>query len=202
VPAEVDGAHRTRWVRVGTVSRAHGVRGELRINLPAGQADSTLLDVDAAALGAPVRDAQVMHEHHAATGEPGGTLEVRRIEHARVVEGGVLLRLEGVTDRTAAEALRGASVWVDRAAMPEPEDHEYYVADLVGLEVIDARRGRVGVVRDVVTASAQDLLAIAAPGGELLVPLVAALVPSVDIEHRVVRVDLPDGLEPQPPDRR
>jgi 16S rRNA processing protein RimM len=74
-------------------------------------------------------------------------------------------RFEGVSDRSAAEALRGSLVEVDRATLPPLEEGEYYHADLIGLEAIGRDGNRVGTVAAIENYGAGDLLEIEQPDG-------------------------------------
>ena len=96
-----------------------------------------------------------------------------------------ILRLEGVTTREAAEALRGEVLWVDRRHSPPLEEDEWWADDLVGLRVVDGARA-VGVVDRVVSLPSCEVLEV----GDLLVPLVSDAVRTVDVEAGVVDVDL------------
>jgi 16S rRNA processing protein RimM len=107
-----------------------------------------------------------------------------------------VLSLAGVTDRTAAEALRGTLLVVDVDPGEQPDDpDEFYDHQLVGLAAVDLAGAPLGEVADVLHLPAQDLLAVRAPDGrELLVPFVAAIVPTVDLAAGRVVVDPPPGL--------
>jgi len=75
-------------------------------------------------------------------------------------------RFEGISDRSAAEALRGSLVEVDRATLPALEEGEYYHADLIGLEAIDRDGNRIGTVSAVENYGAGDLLEVELPDGK------------------------------------
>jgi 16S rRNA processing protein RimM len=99
-----------------------------------------------------------------------------------------------VADRTAAESIVRAILWIDEATvLASTEDNAWYDHQLVGLEV---RRDGVGVgtVAEVQHFPAQDLLSVETAGGIVLVPFVEAIVPSVDLEAGVVTVTPPAGL--------
>lgn len=105
-----------------------------------------------------------------------------------------LVRFEGFTDRTAAEALRGA-LYVPASEARELEDGEFWERDLEGLDVVHARTGDpVGTVAYVLESPAQDLLVVETPAGERMVPLVDEIVVAVDVEAGRVEVDPPEGL--------
>jgi 16S rRNA processing protein RimM len=106
-----------------------------------------------------------------------------------------IARIDGVADRDAAAALRGVRLYVDRAALPAPEEDEFYHADLIGL-VADLPDGsRFGTIRAVFDFGAGEFLEIArVGGGTVMVPFTLAAVPLVDISGRRVVIDPPAGL--------
>ena len=123
----------------------------------------------------------------------------RRVRGVRAHGDAVLMVLEGVDGREAADALRDQEISVpasERAPLP-PE--RFYIDDLVGLRVLD-QEGRVrGVVKAVLERPAADLLEVRTPdGAEALVPLVKAIVRRVDVAAGEVVVDPPQGLLPDP----
>lgn len=108
---------------------------------------------------------------------------------------GLLARLEGVTDRNAAEMLRGVTLLIDAAERRNLEDDEYWPEDLVGLDVSDPAGLEIGVVVAVIEGMSQDRLRVATPHEiEFDVPFVADLVTEVDLAGRRLTVDIPDGL--------
>ncbi len=124
-----------------------------------------------------------------------------RIERTRWHQDRLLVTFAEVTDRTAAEALRGLSLVADVDVAETPEDpEEFYDHQLVGLAVHTTEGDPVGEVRDVVHGTSQDLLVILTPAGaEVLVPFVAALVPVVDLAAgRLEVADRPGLLSPLP----
>lgn len=107
---------------------------------------------------------------------------------------------KGITDRSEAESLIKAILWIDQdAAQLPPEDDAWYDHQLVGLAAV--RDGiRVGTVARVDHLPAQDLLAISTATGEVLVPFVKAIVPAVDIAAGTVTLTPPTGLFEEVPD--
>jgi 16S rRNA processing protein RimM len=101
----------------------------------------------------------------------------------------------GVTDRTAAEALRGVRLMVPAAERPPIEDpDEFYATDLIGLAARTVTGEQLGPVRDVLNAAGADYLVLEIDGRERLVPFVSAIVPTVDLSGRTVVIDPPEGL--------
>lgn len=165
----------TQWedVLIGTIGRAHGLRGEVSVRVRTDEPERRF------AAGAPVL----------IEGRP------RTVDAVRWHSGTLLIRLAGVSDRTAAEALAGTELWARVRADAVPEEADaYYDRQLIGLTVLDASGTEVGTVADVLHLPAQDVIAVATPAGERLVPFVAELVPLVDLERRVIQVADVAGL--------
>jgi 16S rRNA processing protein RimM len=108
----------------------------------------------------------------------------------------LVLGFEGVTDRNAAEALRGTSLTLDSASLPMPDDpDEFYDHQLVGLTAVDQNEKILGTVVEVMHPPASPVLAIDRPdGSQELVPFVSAIVPVVDLEAGRLVIDPPDGM--------
>ncbi len=160
---------------VGVIAGAHGVRGLVKIK------SFTADPANLTAYGALTDESGARHYQVAVTGRAKGVL---------------LARIEGVGDRDAARALRGARLYVARAALPEPEDEEYYHADLIGLAVEDRTGAPLGRVAAVQNFGAGDILEIERPDqGTLLVPFTKATVPLVDPAGGRVVVEPPEETE-------
>lgn len=111
--------------------------------------------------------------------------------------GAVLVRIDGVDDRTAAEALKGTRLYVSREKLPPPEDEEFYHADLLGLDVVLPDGSAFGMVAAVHRLGAGDALEINRGPDErpVVVPFTQDAVPEVDIKGGRVVVDPPPDLE-------
>ena len=126
--------------------------------------------------------------------DPGRTVRVGERDLSIAARRGTaehpIVALVGVDDRSAAEALRGETIAVPRAALGALEEGEYLVDDLIGCEVVDGGR-LVGRVQDVLLLPSADALEVERPGEEsLLVPLVGDAVRNVDIGGGRVDIDL------------
>jgi 16S rRNA processing protein RimM len=169
-------------VVLGRVVGAHGVRGMLRVGV-SGNGPASLLEAPSVELSfedrdptPPVRSFAVVS---ASAGRPG---EVR-------------LGLEGVADRDAAEALRGARVLGDAAHLPALEPGEHYWFELIGCEVETTSGSPLGVVREIWETGAHDVLVVADPaGGDHLIPAVDAFVKEIDRAARRIRIEPVPGL--------
>jgi 16S rRNA processing protein RimM len=140
-------------IALAAVVGAHGVKGEVRLKL----------FTDSAANLA-------CHEHMFVAGID------RELETVRDGGNGAVARFSGVSDRTAAEALRGSLVEVERSALPPLEEGEYYHADLVGIACVDGEGAQVGTVVAVENFGAGDLLEVqTADGRRPLIPFKAGI---------------------------
>lgn len=163
-------------ILVGVIGAAHGTRGELRLKSYTGEPGAI------AAYG-PLSTADGSRRF--------------RITGARLLKDDMLVvRIEGVDDRTAAESLTNTRLFVSRAALPAPEEDEFYHADLVGLSAETVSGVPVGRIVGLQDFGAGDLVEIAPPHGEsILVPFTRAFVPVVDLgAGRVVVAD--EALDP------
>lgn len=121
-------------------------------------------------------------------GGPDGWEEV---EIAEAVRHGanVVARLAGCSDRDQAATLRGREVALAREALPATQKDEYYWADLVGLEVVNAESASLGKVTGLFSNGAHDVMRIGVGKGERLVPFVPAVVRKVDLAAGRIEVD-------------
>jgi len=105
---------------------------------------------------------------------------------------GILMNLEGVDNRNLAEALVGKEIVIERDQLPEPEEDTWYWQDLIGLEVIDERLGKIGTITEIFPTNANDILVVKQGETETLVPMHRQFVRSVDLDTDTVCVDLPE----------
>jgi 16S rRNA processing protein RimM len=137
-----------RRIALAAVAGAHGIKGEVRLKLFGGSAESLAAQQTAFVGGVERRIISVRQ---------GGKTAVARIE--------------GVSDRSAAEALRASLIEIDREALPPLEEGEYYHADLIGLPCFDQQGAAVGTVVAVENYGAGDLLEVEdAAGKRALIP--------------------------------
>lgn len=160
---------------VGRVGRAHGVHGEVSVEISTDDPGARF------ALGSSL-----------GTDPPEfGPLTV---EAVRPHAGRLLIRFAGVADRTAAEALRGTLLLIDSAEIsPSGDPEEFHDQELIGLTVVTADGTEIGRVVDVEHLG-QDLLVVGRAAGDALIPFVRAIVPEVDVAGGRVVIDPPPGL--------
>ena len=168
-------------LRVGRLVKAHGLKGALKLELYTDDPDGRF--VPGAVFTLQVPESSPWH---------GKTVTVREF---RWMNSHPVVFFDEVEDRTAAESIVRAILWIDQDESAPAEDDAWYDHQLVGLDVIrdDASVGRVIRVDHL---PAQDLLVVRPTGtdGEILVPFVAAIVPQVDIAAGRVIVTPPAGL--------
>jgi 16S rRNA processing protein RimM len=169
---------------VGRVVKAHGIGGEVVV--------------------------EVHTDDPAARFASGSTLRARQsrgdgpersyvVADVREHSGRLLVRLTGVDDRDAADALRGSLFVVDSDDLPPIDEPDtYYDHQLEGLHVRTTTGQDVGIVAEVLHTAAGELLAVRRGDGsemrEVLLPFVSAIVTSVSLDGRTVEIDPPDGL--------
>jgi 16S rRNA processing protein RimM len=166
---------------IGRVGRAHGLRGEVAVDTRTDDPDSRFV------VGATLKT------------DPAAAGPLT-IASTRPHQGRLLARFEEVTDRNAADGLRGVLlvVEVSEAARP-PDPEEFFDHQLVGLRVQDQTGAVVGEVVGLLHHPAHDVLVVRRDEGpDALVPFVSELVPDVDLEHgRVTVADRPGLLDPE-----
>jgi 16S rRNA processing protein RimM len=167
-------------ITVGKIGRAHGLRGEVFVEVRTDEPERRF------ATGARFST-------------PRGEL---RVESTRWQGARLVVAFTGTSDRDAAQALRGAELRVDVPADERPADpEEFYDHQLRGLAAHTPGGPRLGVVTDVLHLAAQDVLVLDVGGTEVLVPFVGEIVTVVDLESGLVEVaDLPGLLTEAPPD--
>ena len=113
-----------------------------------------------------------------------------RVQSARMHSDSVLVEIEGVGDREAAAAWRGALVGVPRAALPKLARGEFYWTDLVGCAVVNRAGEMLGTVKGLLETAAHAVLQVAGEDGrERLIPVVRQYVDSIDAARRRIAVD-------------
>jgi 16S rRNA processing protein RimM len=168
---ELDGT-----IRIGRITRAHGVTGELEVRPDWEESRGLLV----------AREVLLESE--------SGQLEARVVRSSRRTPKGVLLHLDGIDDRDEAEARRGHAVRVRRELLPKLADGEYYLSDLIGVDV-DSPEGPLGRVVEVQMYPSVDAMVIeAADGARYEQPLLDEWLAHVDVGARRVSLVSRDGL--------
>jgi 16S rRNA processing protein RimM len=164
-----------RRVVLAVVTGAHGTRGEVKLK-------SFTAEPGAIAEYGPLERS-----------DGGKPLEIVALRPAKQ---GLIARFAGISERNAAERLKGVELSVARHRLPEPAAEEYYHADLVGLAAERPDGTVLGEVIAVHNFGAGDILEVRLPDGvqTVLVPFTRETVPEIDISNRRLVVDPPEGL--------
>lgn len=166
------------YMAVGRVVGVHGLNGELRVELhtdfPERFAPGSALFL-------------------------GAGLRALEIEGAREHKGMILLALEGIADRDAADALRDEWLFIPDSAAKKLPEGEYWVHEIIGLAVVDESGAAIGQVNDVMQTGANDVYIITPAGDvnrgrELLIPATAEVVQRVDLANQTLTIRLIPGL--------
>ena len=159
-------------VLIAQIGAAHGVRGEVRLK-------------------AFTEDPLSVARYGALESEDGRQrFEIEALRPAKDV---LVVRLKGVADRNAAEALKNLRLYVAREKLPAPADDEFYVADLIGLAAEGPDGASLGTVKAVHNFGAGDLLEIepADGGATVMLPFTVATVPTIDIARKKIVIEPP-----------
>ena len=163
-------------ILLGVVAAPHGVRGLVRIR-------------------SFTEDPMAIATYGALSDETGS--KRYRVEALSTVKGAVLARIEGVADRTAAEAVRGLRLYVERSVLPATAEREWYEADLIGLPAVgrDGRDwGKVIAFHDFGAGRTMEVSGGVASRSSVMLPFTDEVVPEIDVEGGKIVVDPPAGL--------
>jgi len=166
-------------VLLGEITGVHGIRGDLLVR-------SYTQAPEAIASYGPLADA---------SGARHFSLKV-----VRSTDKGIVARIEGIADRTAAEKLRGTKLFIDRAQLPETEVSEFYHADLIGLKAVSEDGAHLGEIVSVQNFGAGDLLELKPVSGAAteFIPFEDPWVPRVDLKSGLVVINQPVTVEAEP----
>lgn len=163
-------------LRVAVIGQPHGLKGEVRLDVRTDSPEQRL------AVGAALET------------DPAdeGPLTIKK---SRIYKDSWFVAFEGITDRTAAEGLRGVSLVIETDEEEERDGDAWYRHELIGLEALDPDGYTLGTVTGLEPMPAQDLLVVEEPDGKITrVPFVKEIVVEVDMDDSCVVIDAPPGL--------
>ncbi len=170
-----------QYLVVGEVLRPHGVRGEVRVRVLTENRDQ-LLELDYVYLADSAEDRRRVRMD---------------VKSARFNKSYALLSLAGYNNRNDAERLRSKLVMIDAGQAAPLEGEQYYLFQLIGLQVVSAGK-TIGRVKEVLQTGANDVYIVdSLAHGELLLPAHEETILRIDFEARVITMSLPDGLIPE-----
>ena len=177
-------------IEVGRILDAWGVKGWIKI-LPHSTDPEALLAAKSWFLQAP--DAKFRPGFNAFA----GTVSLQ-VDEAKIHSDSVVAKFSGIDDRTLAEALRGARIFLPRSSFPAASKDEFYWVDLIGLNVVNREGVALGCVRDLMATGPQSVLCVeySAPQqdgstsvAERMIPFVSVFIDNVDIAGKCIKVD-------------
>ena len=165
-----------QWVSIGFVSGAHGIKGELKV--------------------VPLTDDPQRFRllENISLVFRANTLREFTVLGVRFQKKYVLLRLNGIDDRTAAEQLKGFELKIPRKLCMELPEDRYYHFQLIGLSVHSTSGDYLGKVSDVMDMPANDVYVVHDAEKEILVPAIKDVVKKIDLEQGVMTIELIEGL--------
>ncbi len=158
------------YILIGQVLRPQGIKGLVKVR-PDTDDPERFLDLEAVFV------------------KQDGAYTKMPVEEVSVREDGVYLRLNGVSSRDAAEKQRNWMLYVDRAHAVELSEDETFICDLIGCRVVDTQGRELGQVKDVLQPGGNDVYVIKTPKGEMLLPALKFVIPTVDVEKGEILVD-------------
>lgn len=164
-------------LQVGVISTTHGVRGEVKV-FPTTDTAQRFLDLTHVYLDLGKEELQELE-----------------IQQVKFVKKFAVLKLKGLDDINEAEKYKGKTLWIPREeAQPLGED-EYYIGDLIGMDVVLEDESPFGVLKDVMETGANDVYIVeTVQGKEVLLPAIGECIQQVDVEAGVMTIHLMDGL--------
>lgn len=130
--------------------------------------------------------------------DPKGQEKPYKIKWAKPHTRVILLALKGVTDRNQAEKLIGCELLIEKACLPELENGTYYWFELIGISVFTAAGDYLGRIESIIPTGSNDVYVVQKPVGdkveEVLVPALESVVLEIDLERKMMQVELPEGL--------
>ena len=179
-------------IEVGRILDAWGIKGWFKV-LPHSASPEALFSSKRWFLLPPERSVKPRRPTESVAAEGWTQPLVLRVREAKDHSDSVVASSADIPDRTAAESLKGARIFVPRSSFPTPEDGEFYWVDLIGLQVLNREGVILGQVRDLMATGPQTVLVLQAEEGdktvERMIPFVSAYVDKVDTQARCITVD-------------
>ena len=164
-------------VLIGEISKPHGIRGEVKV-YPFSEKPENFKHYNNVFLQEPAES---------------GT-KIYKVVKSRVQGKLVILQLESVVSREAAEALQGSKIWLERSDFPKLDTDEYYWHQLEGLLVITESGQKLGKVSKLFSTSAHDVMVVSGAGNEYMIPVEGTIIKNIDEQEGKIIISPPPGL--------
>lgn len=165
----------TEYIAIGVIVGAHGIKGDVRIRIltdEPGQYDN-------------LKSVYVNFN---------GDRHFRKIENARIATSRYILKLEGIDDRTSAERLKGALLERPLDDLAPLAENEFFIFDLIGLNVKTKEGAQIGTLTDVLELPANDVYVVSGEKQEFLIPAINEVIISIDLDSKEMIINPLDGL--------
>jgi 16S rRNA processing protein RimM len=166
---------KTEYFELGTISKPHGLKGAVHV----------FLDVD---------DPYEYEDLTAVFVQKGNEMIPYFIVDLQIRDNLNLMSLEGIDSIDLAKEHVGLKLFLPISQLPQLRDDQFYYHEIVDFQVEDEILGTLGVVKEVYSTGAQDVLIMIYKGHEVLIPLTDAIIPKVDKNTKIVHSCLPEGL--------
>ena len=167
-----------RWIEIGQIIKSHGLAGRVK----------ALSYLESDRLLPSLKDARIGPNRDSAKRYPIENVRPEGRTHFS-------LKIEGIEDRNAADALRGLSIFLPYESLEPLPENEYYWEDLIGLAVVTEDGKTLGRIENIFPTGSNDVFICREGGREILLPAIAEVIRSVDIQAGTVVVRLLKGLE-------
>lgn len=170
-----------QYLILGEILRPHGVRGELRMRVLTDYPER-IMEVETVYIG----------------NDPNALAEPYQVRSARFHKDYLLIAFDEIPDRTAAEAYRGLYIMIDLQHAVPLEDDEYYLYEVIGMQVNTTDGTEVGTISDVIETGANDVFVVKSRRfGEILLPAHEETIVEFQNEAGIIIMEIPEGLLPE-----
>ena len=165
-------------LRVGVIVKTHGIKGEVKVY---------------PTTDSPFRFDEIDHVKIKLNGKTVRELDIENVKYFKNL---VILKFKHIDNINEAEAYKGAELYIPREMGAELSEGEYYIADIIDIEVVSDRGEKIGVIRDVLETGANDVYIVRRHdnGKDLLIPVIEECILDTDIENNIMTVHIMDGL--------
>lgn len=169
------------YLVLGKILRPHGIQGELRMSVQTDYPERV----------GKLKTVYLGKSDHDRNPQP------YTVAGARLHKDYVLIRFAESPTRNDAELLRGRTVMVSMADAIPLDDDEFYLYQLIGMQVVTEDQTVIGIVKDIIETGANDVYVLTTDTGEVLVPAHEETLVNIDIDAEIITMKLPDGLLPE-----
>ena len=166
---------KTEYFELGYLAKPHGLKGAFHV----------FMDVD---------DPYEYEDLDAVFVQQGNEMVPYFIEDLQIRDNLNLMNLEGIESLDAAKELVGSKLFLPVAMLPKLKDNQFYYHEIIGYQVEDQSLGLLGIVKEVVSLGAQDVVVMIYQNREVLIPLTDEIIPKVNKKEKVILSILPEGL--------